>query len=82
MGIKFHSFAIIIYNKYYSIIIKKHTNDIYICIYICVVCIFIYIHISFVCLFCNVPLLTSVNVVPLMKTARVVEKPGHCILLD
>ena len=27
----------------------------------------------------NVPLLTSVDVVPLMKTAGVVENSGHCI---
>ena len=27
----------------------------------------------------NVPLLTTVDVVPLMKTAGVVEKSGHCV---
>ena len=30
-------------------------------------------------IFYNVPLLTSVNVVPLMKTAVVVENSEHCI---
>ena len=34
----------------------------------------IYIYIYY-----NVPLLTSVDVVPLMKTAGVVENSGHCI---
>ena len=36
--------------------------------------VYTYIYITY-----NVPLLTSVDVVPLMKTAGVVENSGHCI---
>ena len=39
---------------------------------------FIYIYIYFTSLY-NVPLLTSVDVVPVKKTAGVVENSGHCI---
>ena len=42
---------------------------------LCILCnIYIYIRNIY-----NVPLLTSVDVVPLMKTAGVVENSGHCI---
>ena len=55
----------------------KNNYAIYLCIYI-----YIYGHSYLVATLTslyNVPLLTSVDVVPLMKTAGVVENSGHCI---
>ena len=41
--------------------------------------IYIYIYMASLTSLYNVYLLTSVDVVPLMKTAGVVENSGHCI---
>ena len=48
-------------------------NDVYIYIrhlFICIIFVYTYIYVN---------LLTSVDVVPLMKSAGVVENSGHCI---